>query len=371
VFPPRPPTNLNGGFRLTLGEKTAYIMYTSGSTGTPKPVAISTDALSNYCHWVMELARDGCGSPIFGSLAFDHSITLIWPNLMSGKRLVLLPGIWDLSLLMRDRPEPFSLVKATPSHLRIIERLAKPDYSRLTRVLMFGGEQLYGDLVAHLRDRLRDVTLVNHFGPTECTVGCVAHTFVADDVADDGPVPIGLPVWNTAAYVLPHKAAGTEGSGELAIVGVQVCLPSVGQSTDQFPDSSALGKYPGRAYRTGDLVAVLANGGLAYLGRVDGQLKVNGIRLEAQEVRHVVCGVQGVYDAIGWVNNEEVQRLFVDAAVGSVPEIEHVEIARQVARRLREHLPSSVAIGNVSIVAELAVDLHGKRVRPSAQAKKS
>lgn len=348
-------------------DAAAYVMFTSGSTGLPKPVGISVAALHNYCGWVNELAPTGCGSPIFGSLAFDHSITLIWPPLMTGKRVVLLAGPWDLKPLLRERPEPFSLVKATPSHLRMFERLARPDYSRIAHVLMFGGEALTGDLVAQLRPRLSGVTLVNHFGPTECTVGCVAHVFDADDVDGSGPVPIGRPLWNTRAYILPVDGSPADAEvGELAIGGVQVCLPAPNDSPERFADESDWGGHlAGRAYRTGDLVSMRGDGVLVFRGRRDDQLKVNGVRLEAQEVRALAIQVPGVSDALAWSSGSPIQRLNVQISAVSL-DPNHAELVSAVVARLRAELPPSIPLGDIT-VGTTTVDAHGKATRPGKE----
>src|SRR6185437_30771 len=140
--------------------------------------------------------------------------TCLWLPLWAGGSVQLIPDSWDPRPWLAPREQPFAFIKITPSHVRLFERIAKPDYRSVTRALMFGGERLDGLLVAGLGDRIEGVRLLNHYGPTEATVGCTAYRFDGQ-VVPDGAVPVGTPVWNSRAYVadadLRPVPAGDEG----------------------------------------------------------------------------------------------------------------------------------------------------------------
>ncbi|WP_176929757.1 amino acid adenylation domain-containing protein [Lentzea albidocapillata] len=334
----------------------AYAVFTSGSTGTPKGVLIEHGSLVNYVGWCGSLTgRDGTGSPLFASLGFDLAFTSLWVPLAQGDRVVVASGMWDSATLF-GRPEPYSFLKLTPSHARFLEQLASPpDYRALTRLLMFGGEALDPGLLTALGDRLRGVRLVNHYGPTETTIGCCAYEFAADRVPALPTVPIGSPAWNTVAHVVDDQLRPAR-EGELVIAGRPVAAGYLGLTSDRFLDTPELG---GRAYRTGDIVEMVGPRTLRYLGRRDDQLKISGHRIELGELRHHVLGVPGVAGVAFEVVHgmiDEVEAFVVPAD----PSADGLALARAVRTALRGVLPEAVVPDEVHVVPRLVLTGNGK-----------
>ncbi|WP_434449353.1 amino acid adenylation domain-containing protein [Lentzea sp. E54] len=334
----------------------AYVVFTSGSTGTPKGVLIEHGSLVNYVGWCGSLAgRDGTGSPLFASLGFDLAFTSLWVPLAQGDRVVVASGMWDTATLF-GRPERYSFLKLTPSHARFLEQLASPpDYRALTRLLMFGGEALDAALLTALGDRLRGVRLVNHYGPTETTIGCCAYEFAADRVPGLPTVPIGSPAWNTVAHVVDDELRPVR-EGELVIAGRPVAAGYLGLTSDRFLDTPELG---GRAYRTGDIVEMVGPRTLRYLGRRDDQLKISGHRIELGELRHHVLAVPGVagvaFDVVHGLI-DEVEAFVVPAD----PSADGFALARAVRTALRSVLPEAVVPDEVYVVPRLVLTGNGK-----------
>jgi amino acid adenylation domain-containing protein len=361
---PRPPLHSGPALEsLPQPNDIAYVIFTSGSTGGPKGVMIDHRALLNYSSWcAATLGGSGVGTPLFGSLGFDHAVTLIWPTLIAGDRVVLCDGVWDHSGIFAPRPTPYSLMKLTPSHLRFLDRTAHPDYRDVTRLVVLGGEALDPALVAACGDRLSGVRLVNHYGPTETTVGSLFHEFTGRPAGDTATVPIGRPIWNTRAYLVDDglRPVATGEPAELVIAGIGVAAGylGAGRSDSRFIDESDLGGPVGRAYRTGDHVRLLADGTVVYLGREDEQLKVGGHRIELGELRKHACAIPGVreiaFDVVrDWIDGIEA---FVVADGGvSAP-----ELAETVRRVLAAAMPSAVVPRQVHVVPELRVNAHGK-----------
>ncbi|MET9554786.1 amino acid adenylation domain-containing protein [Streptomyces sp. NPDC006645] len=346
-------------------EDIAYVVFTSGSTGTPKGVMVPHGALANYVSWCGDLVGvGGGGSPLFASLGFDLAMTSLWVPLAQGRRVVTVAGLWDQATLFGERARKYTFVKMTPSHARFFDVLAEPPrYDRATRLLMFGGEGLDPALVAALGSRVDGVRLVNHYGPTETTIGCCAHRFDNTAIPTTPTVPIGRPAWNTRAYVVDEhlEPAGAGRPGELVIAGRAVAAGYLGQpSADRFIDEKDLGGPAGRAYRTGDMVELLPEGALLYLGRRDDQLKVNGHRVEPGELRHHVLAVPGVADAVFDVVRGPVDslELFVrpDATAAGRP-----ELADAVRDALAAVLPSALVPETVHTVDEIVTNANGKR----------
>jgi amino acid adenylation domain-containing protein len=353
-------------------EATAYIVFTSGSTGTPKGVMVPHGSLANYVAWCGDLVGSGgSGSPLFASLGFDLAMTSLWVPLSQGRRVVTVAGLHDQDTLFGTGASGpggrYTFIKLTPSHARFFEELADPPpYADATRLLMFGGEGLDPALIATLRDRLDGVTLVNHYGPTETTIGCCAYRFDTGHVPTTPTVPIGAPAWNTRAYVVDDRLRPVPVGrpGELVIAGRAVASGYLGRpdGAGKFIDERELGAgAPGRAYRTGDVVELLPEGALLYLGREDDQMKVNGHRVELGELRHHVLAVPGVADAAFDIVRGPVDtlELFVRPSSPASPDAAD-DLPETIHAALTRALPSALVPADIHLVAEFAVTPNGK-----------
>jgi amino acid adenylation domain-containing protein len=341
----------------------AYTVFTSGSTGLPKGVLVTHGALRNYLEWARTLTNFSPtdATPCFASLGFDHAVTCLWLPLWVGGSVQLIPDSWDPRPWLVERSKPFAFIKITPSHVRLFERIAKPDYKAITRCLMFGGERLDAALVAGLGDRVDGIKLLNHYGPTEATVGCSAFTFTNNEIPTEGVLPIGVPVDNSSVYLIDETsspvALGEE--GELVFTGACVAAGYVGgdaKDAARFTTAMKIGaSAPARAYRTGDR-AVIRDGQINYLGRQDEQVKVRGHRIEIQEVHDVALSVPGV---------AQVAITLMASGLGGlelfvVPEANAEGVVARVVERCRAELPAAAVPERVRLVTKLVVNVHGK-----------
>jgi amino acid adenylation domain-containing protein len=295
------------GRALPAEESLAYVIYTSGSTGRPKGVMVPHRGAVAYLRWCLESygIAEGNGAPVHSSLGFDLSLTALLAPLAAGRPVYLLPegeGVEPLATALRTAPE-FSFTKLTPAHLDLINRsLPATVLPATTKALILGGEALAARSLAVWREQAPDIRLINEYGPTETVVGCCVHEVSESDPAT-GEVPIGRPIARTRIYLLDEQGLPVpSGSvGEVCVGGDQVSrgyLRRPGLTAERFVPDAWSGEPGGRLYRTGDLARYGADGRLRLLGRCDGQVKIQGYRIEPGEVEAVLLEHPGIREAV-------------------------------------------------------------------------
>ncbi len=268
----------------------AYMIYTSGSTGGPKGVAIDHAALNNYLAWCLgALPATGGGVPLFASISFDHAVTCIYPPLLTGETLTLCPSIRRGRGLARAllTGKHYSFVKLTPSHLMQLNIEEQAELGRSADLVMLGGERSTFDHVRRLRRDNQALTVMNHYGPTEATVGCC--TYLVPFVESEGPIPIGvaIPGMDFTVRGPENDICDIGAAGELFIAGVGLATEYWGRpdltaaAFVTLPDGSG---HRTRWYKSGDLAIRRSDGVLEYLGRIDSQIKILGHRIEPAEI---------------------------------------------------------------------------------------
>ncbi|MEP6148413.1 MAG: amino acid adenylation domain-containing protein, partial [Nisaea sp.] len=265
-----------------------YVIFTSGSTGAPKGAGVYHKGFANLLQWycaALDLGPHDRGL-LVSALGFDLTQKNLFAPLISGAALHFPePGLgFDPTALRRTIAEDaITWINCTPSAFYPL--LAEDDYTPLSslRHIILGGEPIQTD---RLRDWLAaptcKATVLNSYGPTECTDVAVAGAF--DPASDAAGVPLGRPIDNVRVHVLdPDGAPVPVGHpGELFIGGVGIGAGYVGQpdlTAAKFVDLKIDGRTR-RYYATGDLACWRADGTLDYLGRRDQQIKLRGFRIE-------------------------------------------------------------------------------------------
>ncbi|WP_160159235.1 non-ribosomal peptide synthetase [Streptomyces sp. SLBN-118] len=265
----------------------AYVIYTSGSTGRPKGVMVEHTALTDYARWAIRHYRidEDSHFAVFTSLAFDLTGTAHLLPLLTGGSITLIsdePDHTTLTELLTT--SGINSLKLTPAHLELITNLGlRP---RGFRLVIVGGDQLRGKLAARAQEMFGpDCRIINEYGPTEATIGCITHTFNPERDAERYAVPIGLPADNTAVHLLdPRGIPVPHGErGEIHLATAQLARGYLGRPelTRERFRNLADGT---RVYRTGDLARHTPEGRLEFLGRNDEQLSIRGHRIEPREV---------------------------------------------------------------------------------------
>lgn len=313
----RPPTvlyvercgqDVDGGAARAAAASLCSVIFTSGSSGEPKGVAVEHRHVASYLDALD--ATFGVAGLTFASmstLAADLGNTAVFGALCLGGTL-LLP---EHDLLLDAKAlgaffaaNPCDCMKIVPGHAAAL--LAGPDARDVVprRYLFCGGEPLPGDLVTRVRALRPGCVVVNHYGPTECTIGVIAG--VASE-GTAGTLPLGRSLPGNDVYVL--DAAGEPAlpgmPGELCIAGAQVTR---GYWRDPAATAARFvadpfAPEPGRRmYRTGDLGVLGPDDRIAFLGRMDDQVKVAGFRVEPAEIAAALASHPDVADAAAFVD---------------------------------------------------------------------
>ncbi|GAA1607134.1 hypothetical protein GCM10009679_08710 [Saccharothrix algeriensis] len=285
-----------------LPDHPAYMIYTSGSTGRPKGVIISHGSARHYLAYSTDTYPGTHGVAVLHSpISFDLTVTGLFAPLTVGGTVLLAPLEEDPAVEELLDRTPCTFLKATPSHLALLDAL--PSAFSPSADLVVGGEQLTGTMLSTWRRRHPGAAVVNEYGPTEVTVGSVVYRVAPGEEIGPGAVPIGRPIWNTRVYALDAMLRPVPPGvpGELYLGGVQLARgyhARPGLTAARFVADPYAPEPGARMYRTGDVVRWRADGELEYLGRVDDQVKIRGFRIELGEVETALESVPGVSRAV-------------------------------------------------------------------------
>lgn len=270
----------------------AYIIYTSGSTGRPKGVMIEHHSVVSQMRWMHRFGHLGRETTVLQKtpISFDAAQWELLAPVCGARVVVGAPGIHrDPELLSRTiNAHAVTALQCVPTLLQALLETEELRTCRSLRRIFSGGEALSRQLARQLTAELPWVSLVNLYGPTECTINATA--FLVDPAAigeGGGSIPIGVPVDNTQCFIVDENLApvGIGETGELYIGGTQIARGYLHQ-----PDLTRQRFVPSmfvpteRLYRTGDLAYWNPDGTIQFVGRVDNQVKLRGFRVELDEI---------------------------------------------------------------------------------------
>ncbi|WP_405157710.1 amino acid adenylation domain-containing protein [Paenibacillus sp. FSL H8-0283] len=352
-------TTTNNLTVIPAKNQLAYIIYTSGSTGIPKGVMVEHGGLFNYTTWACSTYVDEIEVfPVYSSFSFDLTLTSIFTPLICGSKAVIYSESnsgFVLDKVITDNQS--TVIKLTPSHLRLLIEHGR--YGNSLRTLIVGGEDLKVQLAENVLEMFgQDINIFNEYGPTETVVGCMIYRYDSATVRG-GSVSIGKPIQNTQIYILDGELQPVPlyTKGEMFVSGAGVARGYLNQgdlTNEKFlPNPFVLGQ---RMYKTGDIGYYVEDGNLFYVGRADDQVKINGYRIEVLEIENIMCGLEGVKEAV--VTKHSLPN-------GSDMLIAHLELlesisTNQLKRSLSLLLPSYMIPSHFEIMERLPVTTNGK-----------
>ncbi|MFH9015697.1 AMP-binding protein [Streptomyces sp. NPDC017943] len=341
---PAPPTG-----------RPALLLTTSGSTGLPKIVPLHPDALDAFAGWAGAAFGIAPGTTVlnYAPLNFDLCLLDVWTTLAHGGRVVLvdpdhaLDGARLLGLLRRHEVH---VVQAVPMLFRLLADAADATGTCLPAVrhAMFTGDAIPGPLLGRLPGLLPGARLHNVYGCTETNDSFLHEVDAGAPVTT--PLPLGAPLPGVQALVVSAEGAvlAGPGTGELLVSTPFQTRGYLGVAAARQVLVPHPERDDGRCYfRSGDLVRRHPDGSLTLEGRTDHQVKVRGVRVNTQEVEHLLLGHREVTEAAVLALPDPVAGRLLHAVVRRAPGsgLNSLTLRGHLARRLpRAAVPSVLRI---------------------------
>lgn len=327
-------------------EDLAYVIYTSGSTGRPKGVEIEHRSLNNLIAWhrkAFQVTSADRASQISG-VEFDAAVWELWPYLAAGASVHIAddfvakdPALFQDWLLTNEITISFA-PSPLAEHLLALEW---PSRTAL-RILLTGADILHRYPPAGL-----PFQLVNNYGPTECTVVATSACVPVVEGAGSLP-PIGRAISGVQVHILDedHHPVSQGCQGEIWIAGRGLARGyrnDPAMTAEKFLPNPFTALPNSHMYCTGDIGRALADGQIAFLGRVDDQIKIRGIRIEPAEIEAVLNQQPGVQESAVVISTSGERRL-VAYLVMDPSFVPSTEIRRVLAERLPEFMIPSALV---------------------------
>lgn len=353
----------------------AYLMFTSGTTGTPKGVMVSAGNVAHLLGVLREryrLGREDRFSQFF-ELSFDLSVFDLFMAWGAGATLFCVPDTARMTPARYIREHALTVWFSVPSTAAFMLRVKSLEPGALPslRLSIFCGEPLPAECAQRWREAAPDSRVENLYGPTEATVACLLAP-CSEEVPTTpgrGIVAIGRPFPGTRAAIVDAEGgflpAGE--SGELALAGAQV-TPGYWRdpklTAERYPVLDHPEHGPGVWYLTGDLARQDPDGDFHHLGRLDHQVKIQGHRVELEEIEahlRAVCG--GEAGVVAWPRQ-------LGSAQGTVAFVSGTSLsAADIPARLATRLPAYMIPRRVIELERLPLTPNGKLDRKALLAR--
>jgi amino acid adenylation domain-containing protein len=331
---------------------TAYVLYTSGSSGKPKGVEGTHGGALNRFEWMWERYGFEAGevSCQKTNLGFVDSVWEIFGPLLGGVASVIVPqeALVDpeelIGYLVEHHVTRMVLV---PSLLRALLDHAPNLGERLPALKLWSlsGEALTWELAGRFQKACPKARLLNIYGSSEVAADVTWHEVRESAEGKTGLVPIGRPISNTQVYVLDrHGNAVPVGvRGEIYVGGAGLAQGYWRQpelTAERFVKNRIAPEKSARLYKTGDLGRWRRDGEIEYVGRIDSEVKVRGMRIDLREIETVLAGQEGIEEAVVELAGEGGEEARLVAYLVSTEEggVSAQELRRYLRTKLPEHM---------------------------------
>ncbi|MDQ0273779.1 non-ribosomal peptide synthetase, partial [Cytobacillus purgationiresistens] len=343
----------------------AYIIYTSGTTGKPKGVMVEHKNIIRLLHnsnFKFNIGYEDTWT-LYHSFSFDFSVWEMYGALLYGGTCVIVPKETAqdpkafLNLLQNEKVTILNQTPSAFSHL--IEEINSREGTSLSiRYIIFGGEALKPAMLKEWKRQYPNVRLVNMYGITETTVHVTYKELLEHDI-NQNISNIGRPIPTNHVYILNEQKEllpiGVPGELYVGGKGVTKGYLFRTELTEQlFVDNPF--REGEKMYKTGDLVRMLANGDLEYLGRIDHQIKIRGHRIELGEIENQLLSHPNINEAtvLAYQDHNDTNFLCAYLVTGE-------KISSTVVRKyLHEFLPDYMIPAQFVSLPSLPLTSNGK-----------
>ncbi len=321
-----------------------YVIFTSGSSGKPKGAAVSHKNVVNYCadngfNVCHKITGKGVRSIVsVTNFIFDIFVTESILPLLNGIKIYLaddeqVMSQKKLSRLIADNS--IEMIQTTPTKMRsYIFDKSNLKYLSALKTVILGGEEFPADLYTELK-KYTSAEIYNIYGPAETTV------WSALGRVRNGDITVGRPVANTRIYILDRR----ENPLPVGIAG-EICISGDGVGKGYFnrPELTAERFLPDpffkgdTMYRTGDLARFRTDGEIEFLGRIDSQVKIRGLRIEPGEIESVMSGFEGIGLTAVTDGRDETGRQYLTGYYTSEKETDEKALRAYLASRLPAYM---------------------------------
>lgn len=345
----------------------AYVIFTSGSTGKPKGVAITHEGLSNRIDWMQNAYKLQRHDRVLQKTPFSFDVSVwefFWPLAYNATLVIAPPGLHKdpggLSEYI-DR-HAVSVLHFVPSMLQVFLEFHQHGANHCIQKIFCSGEALTYHHIEECMRRLPNAELHNLYGPTEASIDVTSWNCY--HISDACTPPIGRPIQNMQCLVL-------DSNGQLCPIGVagDLYLSGIGLARGYLNNEALTNatflpnpfaadrRHYERMYKTGDVARYLPGGEIEYLGRSDDQVKIRGLRIELQEINHILENLAYVEQAVTLKVEEKLVAFVMPTGLRATDENDFEAHLRE---KLAACLPDYMIPHHFLLVHEIPLTANGK-----------
>lgn len=359
-------------------EDPFYILFTSGSTGEPKGVVITIGNLISFTDWLLSEHAFQEQAEVFlnqAPFSFDLSVMDVYASLLTGGTLVCITKeeLSNLKLLyQRLSSSGVTSWVSTPSFAQMcmVEKGFQTEMLPAMRRFLFCGETLAPETASQLLERFPLAEVWNTYGPTEATVATTSVRVDRALLEKYSPLPVGFQMPGSHVVVVDEQGVPVPDGerGEILIAGPNV---SPGYLNRADLNARVFTRHDGMpAYRTGDW-GRRREGLVFFEGRMDGQIKMHGYRIELGDMEANLRALPEIADAVVLPVEKHGKIDSLAAFVVLAAEIpgSEFEVAARIKTRLGERVPAYMVPRKFHVVDAFPMTANGKADRRALAAR--